>query len=966
MDSDDNVFSYAPVNVQILRGGQVQDPMVTPIYPETGSQVSFIVEGSDVPTTIFPPGGQLDFRRMHRAENEATEITPGQPRALFPFYMPGTPNTRGTYFVDAQGELYDYQPNGWRIRTPGEEQPEEQEHDDEDEDESEEDDEEEDDEDEESDEEEERPLRALLPRLTEYGVRFVDPEWPNDPLLRTIPRDREVDLSDVAGPEAYPPRNFVAEFTWRGKTYFIDLKYRLYFSQPMGCFIQTSFREEPAPPPPPKRIPQNRFSPRRSTPSGASSASRRRQAAVQATPLSQVWNAASSSPSKAPTSASGSTSSTRTVGSDFRWLPPTTDMTWRRMGRMVRAARRRLNELDRQAQAASASNIGASDVRPSSQGLTRARRALDRSRATTQRRRDEPEERCRGTQNDQRQPPPPPPPPSSGAASGAASSSAPSAGPTTRPPSEKTPTGSKATQGSTGSKQATTSATGDKYPQPVEVTDRSLLKSTRPITKTYSSSAEEVPASLGPAKRTIPTDQPLKKTPGLRAAQASMPAKASPLRQIQLAGDQAQQSPASPSPSTPGRLIARAKVPTKQPAVRSDFPGFSVRTAQESRSGLPRNWTAANYPPNHSRYLNEAVELLYLRNWFRDENFMACIRLATQRPGESSSPSSSSTQPRTYCFNFALSGAQEQSQVVLGTTSAEARAFQAAELRIIPANSSDLPEIEDMTEWADETQSLGSHWAVGMEHGGTFYYFDTCRRGENSIHRGNHGLRLLGWYMRIRAAAGVRSTLRFKVIDVEPQDDGWESGFLAAELVRKVVQDHNGDPNAVTSWGPQTSDEILQKWARAIIQDLGTAYRSPVPADKRGQDRRTLAFQAFIPPTARQNAPLSSSSSSISSPGRRRPGATQAKRLNVRTRPQLSGRTLHVRRGGADISHGPLLSIFDQTMLINKSSLSEATPIQADHIGSHGGQISSLKRTRLEVESNDNETQRARKMIRRS
>lgn len=936
MDIDDNVFSYAPISVRILRDGRVQDPMVTPVYPPQGTQVLFLVEGSDNVSTTFPHGGQLEFQRVHRAENEATEITPDQPRALIPFYVPGTPSTRGGYFIDRDGEVYDYQPRGWKLRVPEENLPQGEEHEDEPE--------HGDDENKAEDEPQapkqdkalppgpSRPLRALIPRISQFGVRFYDPSRPNAPNLKAIPPGRQVDVSDVAPSDASPPRMWVAQFIWRGRKYFIDAKDRIYFFQPGGCFIKTSFEKEPAPsqPSPPKNIGQKPASLKQSTPSGAASTSQKKKATTQAT-----------TPSKAPTSASKSTSFPPAMGPDFQWLPPTANMTWRQMGRMVRAARRRLNEIERQALAKRAGNPEANGLRPSSRGLARARWALKESTTATRRTREEPEERYRGTQGN---------------------SSA-------QGPLGKTPSGSKASPSSTGNKQATKSATGDKYPQSVEITDMSLLSITRPITKEYSSpslAAKDSPASPSPAKLGQLANKPLKKIPGLQAVQASKPAKASPLRQeIQLASDPVQPPPASPSPSAPGQLMTPAKVPVKQLVMGNDFPGFSVRSAQESRTGPSQNWIAANYPPTHSRHLNEAVESLYFRDWFRDEHLTACMRLATQRP-QGSSADPSSTQPRTYCFKFVLSQAQEQAQVVLGSTSAEALAFQAAELRIIPANSSDLPEIEDMTEWADETQSLGSHWAVAMEHRGTFYYFDTCRRDQDSVHRGNHGLRLLGWYRRIRAAAGVGGTLRFRVVDVEPQDDGWESGFLAAELVRKVVQDHNGDPSTVTDWGPQTPDAILQKWARAIIQDLGTAYRSPVPIDERGQGGRALAFQALIPPMAKQNASLSSSLfSTTPSTGGGRPGATQAKRLNVRTRSQTWGRMSHARRGGAQICQGSLLSTSDQEILIKRNSLPGPIPSQAGHIERYGGQVISLKRTRLEVETDDGEMHQIRKMGRR-
>lgn len=982
MDEEDNVFSAAPSGFRIWRDGAVvssvaapegtvQNPTVTPVYPDPGEDVRFLVEGRRVPTTTFPSGGQLENLRVHRSEDENDDNQPAErPRTLVPFDVPNGPDN-GTYYIDPEGELYDYVPYGWTIRSqasqrsslPSLKSPaaakaprlssvaEEEE------------------EEEDSDEDEDDELPALKPLLTQYGVRFRDPARPGSPYLRGIPRDREVDVTDRAPADAHPPGRIIGAFRWRQTRYFIDQKHRTYTDWPFGCFIPR-FEEEPAEPPRDRPVRRRTPPVKRRTPPAAHSTRASDSLPPppppptlrpvhqignpsQPSPLKQVWNAryssssslSSSSPApKTPTNADNSTSSadSSSSGAPFNWLPPTADITWRQMGRMVRVARQRLNDLE--SRRAAVDNMRGDDDRTRPSGsLARAQRALKRS-GSTQRRREEPEERRRPTDhhhNDHNRPPPsppPPPPPSSGTFSASASS----APIVAKAPTGKTPTGSRPTQGSTGGKQSTASASGDKYPQPVEVTDPTLLASFRPISKMNASSSTEasapndsalkVPVTPRPARRPLPSGRPAAKMPGPKAVQLSRPVKASPLRQeipltspgLRLADEQS--SPPSPSPLQPTR------------SSNQSFPGFCVRSTQESRAGPPQHWVEREIPwRTHCKHLNDALQTLYRDGWFEDDQFTACIRVAMQRPFGSSS-SSSSTRPRTFRFTYALSALHEQLGVELGSHFGELQAFRAAELRIIPACPSEMPEITEHT-GRQGHPSLGTHWSMAMEYDGTLYYFDTVSREEDMLHRRNNCRRLFDWYRRIRAAAGITSRLRYRIVNVEPQEDGWECGLLTAELVRKIIQDHDGNVTAVTSWGPQSVSAIREKWVRAIIQDLGDAYEPPVPAPNRtggSNRRRDRLFQIPVSPTRGLSTSSSASPSPSRGRGRPRGRGTQAQKLTARVRPQASRRASHVRRVDTHMRQATLFPTSSHEANFGESADGDSLrAVWASHVGSY-------------------------------
>lgn len=919
MDYEDNIFTYAPSNVRILRDGEVQDPIVTPLWPANGGAITFLIEGRDGTTPTFPLGGQLRASRVRWLQDSRDGFLPGPTKTLIPFHVPGTPRSKGTYYVDRDDQVYNFVPVGWHIhddhQTPLQGPPSIEPRD-------------------------KRPgggdqdgrLPAMVPRLTNYGVRFRDPADPSGPDLSSIPPGRIVDVSDRASEDTDPPSNVVGIFWWRDRTYYIDLKHRIYTTRPMDSFVPV-FDEEPQPPPPrppppvsesparaifQRRVRDARIRPRSRDRSSTGASSNRPAVPERPTPLRQAWSARyspssspSSSPSKRPSTNpdpsstpsrpppstvpapnSNSSSDDSSGLPPFNWHPLTRDMTWRRMGRMIRAARRRLNDLEDRRETFDETR-SRSGAQPSSRSVARTRRTFERRRATRQRRREEPEERCRGSQDDDdgdddddndddNNTPPQPPPPSSGASS----SSAPRSTPAARTPARNAPAWSRTTQDSAGSKQSTRSASGNNLPQAVEVVDRDTLALLRPIDKTSTLSSlsspppppQQGPAGPRPGRRPLPTGRPAD-TAGVRAAEASRPVRASPLRQeVQRGGDNNQQQPR--------------------------FPDFEVRTTQESRSGVRLNWVAANYPASHADFLNDAIKMLWEQDWFADDHFQACLRFAMQRPLDETSPSSSSTQPRPFKLTFILSE-YSAGRVELGAGTDELQAFRDAELRVIPINPRSLASVAGAGEWADVSTSLGYHWSVAMEYRGILYYFDTCERMGGA--RRDYGSLVFRWYQDLRTAAGVTGRLRLKVVNVSPQNGPRECGILAAELVRKVVQDHNGDPSAVTDWGPQSKDAILQKWVRAMIQDLGDAYRCPVPGAQR-RERRAQDFRATAPPP-----PPSSPSASSSSRGR---------------------------------------------------GLPTSTPILADHTGSYDVLVHSLKRTVEEVDADDGEAQPARKTIR--
>lgn len=241
---------------------------------------------------------------------------------------------------------------------------------------------------------------------------------------------------------------------------------------------------------------------------------------------------------------------------------------------------------------------------------------------------------------------------------------------------------------------------------------------------------------------------------------------------------------------------------------------------------------------------------------------------------------------------------QSAGLVHFGPGSPEYQLYRDADLRIVPCNPSTAAAVVEGADLST-SQTGGNHWAVAMEHRGVLYYFDTVRNPDDRNDRSQQrrrGRDVFEWYDALRTAAGVTDPPLelLHVADVGRAGGGWQCGLLSAELVRRVVQDHGGDPAAVTGWGPlgvrELRDAIVAKWARAIAQDLGEAYRCPVPADDPARNHpRARAFRGapttMAPPTfSSPSASPFPSSPASSAPAPRRNNGGRARGSSARSR----------------------------------------------------------------------------------
>lgn len=718
-------------------------------------------------------------------------------------------------------------------------------------------------------------LYALQPILTRYGVRYRDRN--GDELVD--PGDREVDVSDRAAPGAIPSDRVIGRFIYRDRIYYIDMKHRIYITRPQGCTIPIWSQQPQASPPRPAKTPARRpfrvppefyGSPVRNTPKIVTPA--------QMTPLKQVQNARARSPSP--------------------WLAPSVDLSFREIGHMVRKARRILNDdsLADESFAARQQRVQGLTFSPGTrqtrrQDVTLAREALQRIEARVQRIREEPEERRPQLQRDD-QPPHSPPQGASGAPP-AAPAARPATGSSTGAGSSGRQQGSSGSKqrSSGGSRQATESASGNRDPGPVKMVDAVVQAATRPVTKTRPAPSSSFPAAPPAARPTASS---------LPQSQTNTPPTTS-------------SSSKTPQPSNTTAAAPADDLPT------SSVPGFWVRTAQEPRRGRRQLWDDEEHEFNHTRYLNEAANQIFRRDWFDDQHFIACLRLAIQRP-----LSLLTTQPRPFVLNIPL--AEQLSGIDLGREVGVRLAFQSAELRIIPINVGRMRRPAQQQALQDigleqlasgEIQmdfSGGAHWTVAMEFRNTLYYFDTFRATRNFRFPD-----VLRWYQRLRTSAGVTDELRTAIVDVNFQSSDWECGMLAVELVRRVIQEHNGDPSAVTSWGRRSYD-VRNMWLQAIRVELGGDYVVPTPA------RTTRA----------------------------RSGRSSAMRFSARFAPQTSRQILDPRYAYAHM-RSPI-----------PFSPTSSRQILPDHTERDDAPLLGLKRVREEVEiDSDEEMEPARKVIRR-
>lgn len=235
----------------------------------------------------------------------------------------------------------------------------------------------------------------------------------------------------------------------------------------------------------------------------------------------------------------------------------------------------------------------------------------------------------------------------------------------------------------------------------------------------------------------------------------------------------------------------------------------------------------------HTINLNAALKILYDKDWLDDEQLGALIQLALQ----------GSNTP-FFCLGMFLSHMIEIQEIEL--LGAQRESFCQATVRIIPLNAGSMttarPTSSDVVN--------GDHWGLALEYNGVFYYFDTMVSG-----RSQRCARVYGWYQRIRSSAGITSPLRSEAVTVENQPKGgWQCGMLAAEILRKIVQDHNCDPSAVTSWGPESFYDIIKKWVTAIAQELGDAFQSPLVGSQKN-DRFSALFKVAEPQSTQVSPP---------------------------------------------------------------------------------------------------------------
>lgn len=100
-------------------------------------------------------------------------------------------------------------------------------------------------------------------------------------------------------------------------------------------------------------------------------------------------------------------------------------------------------------------------------------------------------------------------------------------------------------------------------------------------------------------------------------------------------------------------------------------------------------------------------------------------------------------------------------------------------------------EINNLT---DYNTIAGSYWALGMEHGGNFWYYDSvCSK------RLNYAIYSNNWYEKFLSVSSIANKLQSKIRFVNIQLSGWEYGFFAVEILRQIVCEYGNDPSDVNT-----------------------------------------------------------------------------------------------------------------------------------------------------------------------